>query len=76
MNKSKHISLVIRFVIPVVFIIRLDWNVCTCLKQLYDGRDMYRIYYIKNNYMFLYISLPSYSCVRQVHTLQSSLICF
>ena len=20
--------------------------------QLYDGRDMYRIYYIKNNYMF------------------------
>jgi len=23
-----------------------------CLTQLYDGRDMYRIYYIKNNYMF------------------------
>ena len=23
-----------------------------CLTQLYDGRDMYRIYYIKINYMF------------------------
>jgi len=29
----------------------LDWSVCTCLTQLYDGRDRYRIYYIKNNYM-------------------------
>ena len=73
MNMSKHVSLVIRFDIPVVFIIKLDWSVCTCLTQLYDGRNMYRIYYIKNNYMFLYISLPSYTCVRQVHTLQSSL---
>jgi hypothetical protein len=32
--------------------IMLDWGVCTSLTQLYDGRDMYRIYYIKNNYMF------------------------
>jgi len=24
---------------------KLDWGVCTCLTQLYDGRDMYRIYY-------------------------------
>jgi hypothetical protein len=40
---------VIRFVIPIVFIIKLDWGVCTSLTQLYDGRDMYRIYYIKNN---------------------------
>ena len=23
-----------------------------CLTQLYDDRDTYRIYYIKNNYMF------------------------
>jgi len=23
-----------------------------CLTELYDGREMYRIYYIKNNYMF------------------------
>jgi len=41
-----------KFVIPIVFIIKLDWSVCTCLTQLYDGRDTYRIYYIKNNYMF------------------------
>ena len=31
---------------------KLDWGVCTSLTQLYDGRDMCRIYYIKNNYMF------------------------
>jgi len=31
---------------------QLDWSVYICLTQLYDGRDMYRIYYIKNNYMF------------------------
>jgi len=50
-------SVIIRFVIPIVFIIKLDWSVCTCLTQLYDGRDLYRIYYIKNNHMFraLYI---------------------
>ena len=27
-----------------------------CLTQLYDGRDMYRIYYIKNNYMFRHLT--------------------
>jgi len=33
-------------------------NKCTyCLTQLYDGRDMYRIYYIKNNYMFRHFTL-------------------
>jgi len=47
----------IRLVIPIVFIIKLDWSVCICLKQLYDGRDMYRIYYIKNNYMFRPLTL-------------------
>ena len=46
------VAIIIRFVIPVVFIIKLDWGVCTSLTQLYDGRDMYRIYYIKNNYRF------------------------
>jgi len=46
-----------RFVIPVVFIIKLDWSVCSCLTQLYDGRDMYRIYYINNNYMFRHFTL-------------------
>jgi len=47
----------IRFVIPVVFIIKLDWSVCSFLTQLYDGRDMYRIDYIKNNYMFRHFTL-------------------
>ena len=49
-----------------MFIIKLDWSVCTCLTQLYDGRDMYRIYYIKNNYMFRPFKLASileYSCL-------------
>ena len=27
-------------------------GICTSLTQLYDGRDVYRIYYVKNNYMF------------------------
>ena len=49
--------LIIKFVIPVVFIILLDWSVHTCLKQLYDGRDMCRVYHIKNNYMFRPFSL-------------------
>ena len=49
--------IIIRFVIPVVFIIKLDWSVYTCLTQLYDGIDMYRIYYIKNKYMFRNITL-------------------
>ena len=47
----------IRFVIPVVFIIELEWSVCTCLTQLHDGRDMYRIYYIKNSYIFRHFTL-------------------
>jgi len=37
--------------------IKLDWSVCTCITQLYDGRYMYRIYYIKNNYMFRHSTL-------------------
>ena len=27
------------------FLIILDWTVCIYLTQLYDGRDMYRIFY-------------------------------
>ena len=42
----------IRLVIPVVFIIKLDCSVYTCLTQLYDGRDMYRICYIKSTTYF------------------------
>jgi len=30
-----HSFIIIRFVIPVVFINKLDWSVCTCLTQLY-----------------------------------------
>ena len=37
---------------------KLDWSVCICITQLYDGRYMYRIYYIKNNYMFRHFILP------------------
>jgi len=50
--KNKTSTVIVRFVIPVMFIIKLDWSVrvCTCLIQLYDGRHMYRIYCIKNNY--------------------------
>jgi len=35
-----------------VFLIKLYWSVCICVAQLYGGRVMYRIYYIKNSYMF------------------------
>jgi len=35
---------------------KLDWSVCTCLTQLYDGRNMYRFNYIKN-YMFRHFTL-------------------
>ena len=37
--------------------IKLDCSVCVCLTQLFAGRDMYRIYYIKNNYMFRHFTL-------------------
>ena len=37
--------------------LKLEWSVRTCLTQLYDGRDMYKIYYIKNNYMFRHFTL-------------------
>ena len=35
----------------------LDWSLWICLTQLFDDRDMYRIYYIKNNYMFRHFTL-------------------
>ena len=43
----------------------LDWNVYTCLTQLYDGRDMYIIYYIKNNYMFRHFSLAIFRLINK-----------
>ena len=51
------LSMIIRFVIPVVFINKLYWSVCTGLTQIYDGRYMCRIYYIKNNYVFRHFIL-------------------
>ena len=36
---------------------KLYCSVFICLTQLYDGIDMYRIYYIKNNYTFRHFTL-------------------
>ena len=44
---------------------KLDWNVYTCLTQLYDGRDMHIIYYIKNNYMFWHFSLAIFRLINE-----------
>ena len=57
----------ISFVIPIMFIIKLDWSVCICLTPLYDGRDMYRIYYIKNNYMFRHFTLAIFRLRNEKH---------
>jgi len=38
-------------------LVKLDCSVCIFLTQLYDGKDMYRIYYIKNNYTFRHFTL-------------------
>ena len=64
--------------------IKLGWSVCICLTQLYDGRDMYRIDYIKNNYMFRQFALAIFRLInvinsirnyhRQIHKFQSSII--
>jgi len=44
--------------ILVIFLaIKLDWSVYTCLTQLYYVREMHRIYYIQNNYMFRHFKL-------------------
>jgi len=43
----------------------LDWSVYTCLTHLYDGRDMYIIYYIKNNYMFRQFSLAIFRLINE-----------
>ena len=37
----------------------------TCLTQLYDGRDMYIIYCIKNNYMFRHFSLAIFRLINK-----------
>ena len=66
---------IIRFVIPVVFIIKLDWSVCICLTQVYDGRDNYIIYYIKNNYMFRPFSLAIFRLINEKLSMQLHLTC-
>ena len=63
--KENTFFVIIRFVIPVVYIIKLDCSVCICLTQLYDGRDMYRIYYIKNSYMFRPFSLAIFRLINE-----------
>ena len=40
---------------------------CRFITQLYDGRDMYIIYYIKHNYMFRHFSL---ACTHTTHPTQ------
>jgi len=70
-----YIYIIIRFVIPVVFIIKLDWSVCTCLTQVYDGRDMYRIYYIKNNYMFRHFKLTIFRLRNEKNLVSSCVGC-
>jgi len=39
----------------------------TCLTQLYDGKDMYLIYYIKNNYMFRHFSLAFFNNLKMAN---------
>jgi len=48
-------------------------NFCgICLTQLYDGRDMYRIYYIKNNYMFRHFTLVIFRLRNEKNLVSSS----
>ena len=49
----------------------LYWNVYTWLTQLYDGRDMYIIYYIKNNYMFRHFSLAIFRLINEKNFVSS-----
>jgi len=42
-----------------------------CLTELYDGRDMYRVYYIKNNYMFRHFSLAIFRLINKKNLVSS-----
>ena len=53
---------IIRFVIPVVFTINILECVCTCLTQLYVGRDVYNLLQ-KINYMFRAFSLAIFRLI-------------
>jgi len=55
-TKNKKEGIIIRFVIPVVFINKLDWSVCTLSNTtLFDGK----VYRIKSAtlYMFYMITV-------------------
>ena len=49
----------------------LDRNAHTCLTQLYDGRDTYIIYYLKNNYMFRHFSLAIFRLINEKNLVSS-----
>ena len=49
----------------------LDCGVYTCLTQMYDGRDTYRIYYVKNNYMFRPFSLAIFRLINEKNLVSS-----
>ena len=53
-------------------LLELDWSVYTCLTQLYDGGDMYIVYYIKNNYMFRHLTLAIFRLINEKKNLVSS----
>jgi len=59
----QHVEAYSKLIIKQDFV--LDLSVCTCLIQLYDGRDMYTIYYITNNYMFRPFSLAIFRLINK-----------
>jgi len=58
-------------------VIKVDWSVCTCLTQLYDDTDMYRIYYIMNDIVITSQShkIHFLSCSEKAQLLQRPLHC-
>ena len=67
---SEH-GVSIRLVIPVVIVNKLHCGLCTCLTQFYDGRYMYIIYYIKNNYIFRHFSLAIFRLINEKNLVSS-----
>ena len=55
--------------------LKLDWSVYNCLTQLYGDRDMYIIYYIKNNYTFRHFSLDIFRLINEKLSKQLLLTC-
>ena len=61
--------------IQYILLHKLDCSVCICLTQLYDCRDMYRIYYIKNNYVFRHFTLAIFRLRNEKLSKQLYLTC-